>query len=497
MSLKNDQKIDWDALFYPNALGIIGASYDPAGGGFFARAMKDKFRGEIYLFNPKLAGKKLFDLKVYSSILDVSEPIDYVILAVPARLVPNLLEEVGQKHVPFCTIFSSGFREVGNEDLEKKTLEVARKYNIRLIGPNCIGVYNPKAGLYFAFEQSRKAGNFGGIFQSGGLAQNVAQLAVSYGLYISKFISIGNSLDLSPADFLNYFQTDEYTKIIGIYIENLRSVSQGRRFMMKVKECNLNRKPVILWRAGYGEATKKAIMSHTGGLAGNNKIWSAVGKQTGSPVVNNSNELAALASAFNLTHLPETRNVGVIGIGGGSTIEAIDILEKYNLKIPALSEKIINKMMRFIPDVNTNVTNPIDLGGMGIQPNIYYRTILALDTDPNISSILFIKDPERFGGFESILEELGYSGLDLNREFIRYISKAKSVCTKPMYCVMLKINEGFEEYKSRYKFKLKLLNRNVPVFESLDLAGSILDKVNSYREFLQKHGKYPKLEQSF
>ncbi|MFX1555628.1 MAG: hypothetical protein ACFFC9_00120, partial [Promethearchaeota archaeon] len=224
----------------------------------------------------------------------------------------------------------------------------------------------------------------------------------------------------------------------------------------------------------------------------NNKIWDAVSKQTGSPEVNNSNELAALASAFNLTHLPDTRNIGVIGIGGGSTIEAIDIFEKYNLKIPSLSDKIINKMKRFIPDVNTNVKNPIDLGGMGIQPNIYYRTILALDKDPNISSIVFIKDPERFGGFESILEELGYGGLDLNREFIRYISKAKNVCTKPMYCVMLKINEGFEEYKSRYKFKLKLLNRNVPVFESLELAASILDKVNSYREFLQKYGKYPK-----
>jgi acyl-CoA synthetase (NDP forming) len=454
--------------------------------------MKDKFRGKIYLFNPSLVGKKVFGLDVYNSILDIEECIDYVILAVPAKLIPTLLEEVGKKKVPFCTIFSSGFREVGNEDLEKEALKVAQKYNVRLIGPNCIGVYNPKVGLHFAFQQSRKAGNFGGIFQSGGIAQDTSQLAVSYGLSVSKFISIGNALDLSHAEFLDYFLTDDYTKIIGIYIENLRSISQGRKFMNSAKECNLNRKPVIIMRAGFGEATKKAILSHTGGLAGNNKVWNGVGKQIGSPMVNNSNELAALASAFNLTYLPATRNIGVIGIGGGSTIEAIDILEKSNLKIPSLSEKTINKMKRFIPDVNTNLTNPIDLGGMGIQPNIYYRTILALDKDPNISSIVFIKDPERFVGFERILEELGYKDLDLNREFIRYISKAKDVCTKPMYCVMIKINEGFEEYKSRYKFKLKLLNRNVPVFESLNLAASVLDKVNAYREFLQKYNKYPK-----
>ncbi|MFX1419549.1 MAG: CoA-binding protein [Promethearchaeota archaeon] len=492
LTIKESQKINFDKLFFPKSIGIIGVSRDPGSGGFFLRCMKNRFKGPIYLFNPRLSGQELYGYQIYNSILEISDPIDYVILAVPARLTPKIMEEIGQKGVPFVTVFASGFREVGNENLENLLLDTARKHNIRIIGPNCLGVYNPKAGLYFAFEQSKKAGNFGGIFQSGGIAQNLSQLAVSYGLYISKFISIGNALDLSPAEFLEHFLYDDYTKIIGLYIENLRSIQKGRKFMNMVKQCNLNRKPVILWRAGYGEATKKAILSHTGGLAGNNAIWKAVGKQTGSCIVNNSNEVAALASAFNLTHLSESRNVGVIGIGGGSTIEAIDILESHNLKIPNLTEKTINKLKRFLPEVNTNFTNPLDLGGAGIQPHIYYRTILALDMDPNISSIVFIKDPERFGGFQELLEELGFKDMDLNKEFIRYISKAKRVCTKPMYCVMLKINEGFEEYKSRYKFKLKLLNRNVPVFESLELTGIILDKINLYREFLQKHDKFPK-----
>ncbi len=491
-TIESPQNINFDKLFFPKSIGIIGVSRDPGSGGFFLRCMRNRFKGPIYLFNPRLSGQELYGYKIYSSILEINEPIDYAILAVPARLCPKLMEEVGRKRVPFATVFASGFREVGNESLEKELLDIAKQYNVRIIGPNCIGVYNPKAGLYFALEQSRKAGNFGGVFQSGGIAQDLSQLAVSYGLHVSKFISIGNALDLSPAEFLEYFLYDEYTRIIGLYVENLRSIEQGRKFMEIVKKCNINRKPVILWRAGFGEAAKKAILSHTGGLAGNNAIWKAVAKQTGCCIVSNSNELAASASAFYLTHLPDTRNVGVIGIGGGSTIEAIDILEKYNLKIPSLTEKTINKMKRFLPDVNTNFTNPLDLGGSGIQPNIYYRTILALDQDPNISSIIFIKDPERFGSFQDILEEMGFKDMDLNREFIRYISKAKRVCTKPMYCVMLKINEGFEEYKSRYKFKLKLLNRNVPVFESLELTGAVLDKINSYREFLQKYGKFPK-----
>ena len=486
--------IDFERLFSPRAIGIIGASQDPAGGGFFLRCMKNKYRGPIFLFNPRLSGKDLYGYKVYGSILEIpdNEPIDYVILAVPARLCPKLLKEIGQKGVPFVTIFASGFREVGKEDLEKETLKTAKKYNIRLIGPNCIGVYNPSSNLYFAYGQSKKSGNFGGVFQSGGNAQNVAELAVSYGLYISKFISIGNALDLAAPEFMEYFLNDKHTAIIGLYLENLRSINQGRRFMEIARTCNLNRKPVILWKPGYGDATKKAILSHTGGLAGNNKIWKCVAKQTGCSLVNNSTLLAALASAYKLTRLPDTRNIGVIGIGGGSTIEAADILEKYNLKIPALTEKTVMKMSRYIPDVNTNLTNPIDLGGKGIRPDIYFRTILALERDPNISSIVFIKDPERFGGFEEILEEMGFKGLDLNKEFIRYITKAKSICKKPMFCVMLKINEGFEEYKSRYKFKLKLLNRNVPVFKTLELTGEVLNEMNIYREFLQKNGRYSK-----
>ncbi|MBD3196276.1 MAG: hypothetical protein GF317_14555 [Candidatus Lokiarchaeota archaeon] len=490
------KEINLERLFYPRAIGIIGASYNPAGGGYFAQVMKDRLKKPMYLFNPRLEGKKIYGRKVYASILDVpkEKPIDYVIIAVPSKIVPKIMEEVGKKEVPFVTIFSSGFSEVGNEGLEQEVKKIAKKYNIRIVGPNCIGVYCPESDLYFGRDQSKKAGNFGGVFQSGGLAVNASQLAVSYGCYVSKMISIGNAIDLSHPDFLEYFLKDDKTAIIGLYLENLRNQEYGRRFMDAARNCNLNRKPVILWRAGYGEATKKAIQSHTGGLAGNNEIWKAVAKQTGCSLVNNSIELSALAAAFKLTHLPDSRNIGLIGIGGGSTIEAGDTLEKYNIKIPKLTEKTINKMGRFLPDVNTNFTNPLDLGAMGAMPHIYYRTIITLDKDPNISAIVFVKDPERFNKLEeTMISKMGFEeGVDLNRTFIKYISKAKRVCDKPMYCVMLKISEGFEEYKSRYKFKLKLLNRNVPVYENFDLMGKILDKMNTYREFLQAHGKFPK-----
>ena len=246
--LTESNRINFERLFYPRAIGIIGAGYNPAGGGYFVNCMRDRFRGTMYLFNPRLSGQEIHGYKVYNSILDIpaDKPIDYVILGVPARLCPSTLEEVGQKQIPFVTIFASGFGEVGNADLERQVLDIAKKYNIRIIGPNCIGVYSPEAGLYFASGQSKKAGNFSGVFQSGGLAVNAAQLAVSYGCFVSKYISIGNAIDLSHPDFLEYFLKDSRTAIIGLYLEHLKDIKQGRKFMEMAKKCNLNRKPVIL-----------------------------------------------------------------------------------------------------------------------------------------------------------------------------------------------------------------------------------------------------------
>jgi len=483
-----------ERLFNPRAIGIIGASHTPSGGGYFVRCMKDKIKVPMYLFNPNLAGQDLLGYRCYASILDIPDdkPIDYVILGVRAKLCPSLMEEIGKKGVPFVTIFASGFAEVGNQELEEQVISIAKKYNIRIIGPNCLGVYDPSVGLYIGAGQSKKAGNFSGVFQSGGLAVNSAQLAVAYGCFVAKFISVGNQIDLSHPDFLEYFLHDDRTRIIGLYLENLKSLEKGRKFFEASKACNLNRKPVILWRAGYGDATKKAIMSHTGGLAGDNRIWKAVAKQTGCSLVNNSTELAALASGFKLTSLPMSRNIGLIGIGGGSTIEAGDALERYGMKIPRLTDKTIGKLKRFFSDVNTNLTNPLDLGAEGALPNLYYRTIVTLDKDPNIDAIVFVKDPERFARFQNSVIAQSGRRMDLNRVFIKYISKAKRVCKKPLFCVMLKINEGVEEYKSRFSFKLKLLNRQVPVYENFELAGQVLNHMNNYREFLQKYDMYPK-----
>jgi len=471
---------DFEKLFNPRAIGIIGANDKRFGGGYFLKCLKNlDFERPIHLFNPRLKGKILEGIEVRGSILEVPDDtyIDYVIIAVPAKYVPSVLEECGKKRIPFVTIFTSGFSEVGNYDLEQQILDIANKYNTRILGPNCLGLFRPKIRLTFALSLlDARYGNLGMIFQSGGLAVYIASMGQSvYGTYPSKVLSIGNQIDLNFVDFLKYFLEDEETRIIALYLENIKSMEIGRKFLEVVKDLSIARKPVILWKVGSGEATKEAIISHTGGLAGSLKIWEAVAKQTGAILVNNSHELINLAMVFqHISSMPINRNIGITTIGGGVSIETTDIFERYNLKVPKLAPETIKKLKEFLPDVNTIFRNPIDLGGSGSNPEIFYKTLITLDSDPNISAVVFTKV------------------YDFNHPFLETIKRAYDNMKKPLICIASKVVDDTSDYAGRLLFKKKLFKFKVPVFESIELAAKSLDKMCSYREYVDKQEEYKK-----
>lgn len=463
--------IDFEKLFNPRSIGIIGASEKDSGGGYFITCLLNiGFDKPIYLFNPRLKGKTLHDIKVYGSILEIPDdkPIDYVIVAVPARLCPLVLEECGKKRVPFVTIFSSGFSEVGNHNLEAKVLEIAKKYNVRIIGPNCLGIFVPKSRISLSRQLlNEKSGSLGMIFQSGGLAIYLSAKGQSiYGTNPSKVISIGNQIDLNFVDFLKYFLLDNETKIIALYVENVKSQEIGRRFMRIVKELTLKGKPVILWKVGFGKATEETIMSHTGGLAGSLKIWEAMAKQTGALMVKNSEELINLAMSFeHISSMPINRNMGITANGGGVSIQTTDIFERYNLKVPKLTFETTQKLKEFIPDVNTIIRNPLDLGASGNNPEVFYKTLITLDSDPNISAVIFIKV------------------YDFNHVFLETIKKAYKEMKKPLICLAYKIVDDTSDYARKILFKKELFKLKIPVFESIEMTAKSLDKICTFREF--------------
>ena len=465
---------NFEKLFNPRSIGIIGVNEKPAGKYFVNCLLHIGFDKPIYLFNPRLKGKTIEDIPIYGSILDIpnDKPIDYVILAVPARFCPEVLEECGKKGVPFVTIFASGFSEVGNHHLEAEVLEVAKKHNVRIIGPNCLGIFVPKSHVSFSRGLlTDQSGNFGGIFQSGGLAVYIAAKGQSiYGTNPSKILSIGNQIDLNFVDFLQYFLKDDETKIVGLYVENIKNREIGKNFMKVVKELTLKGKPVILWKVGNGEATRETIMSHTGGLAGSLKIWDAVAKQTGALMVKDSNELINLAMTFqHISSMPMNRDMGITTGGGGASIETTDTFERYNLKVPKLTPETIEKFREFVPDVNTIIRNPLDLGGSMGNPEIFYKTLITLDSDPNISAVIFIKV------------------FDFSHKFLQTIKKAYNEMKKPLICIAYKIVDDPSDFANQVLFKRELFKLKIPVFESVNLAAKALDKMCTFREFQNIH----------
>jgi acyl-CoA synthetase (NDP forming) len=464
-----------EKLFFPRAVGIVGANNEDYGGGYFLKVLTTiKFNKPIYLFNPHLKGHKLRGYKVYGSILEIPEdqPIDYVILAVPAKLCPKILEEVGKKKVPFVTIFSSGFSEIDKPELEQELLIIARKFNIRFLGPNCLGIYVPKSRLAINRYQTAKSGSLGLVCQSGGLAIYLSNMgAHSYGTHSSKVISIGNQVDLNFVDFLKYFINDDETKIVGLYLENIKDKKIGREFVKSVKNLSINGKPVILWKVGFGESAKGAIMSHTGGLAGSDRIWQAIPKQTGACLVESSVELISLAMGFNYLKFSINRNVGIITLGGGVSIELTDIMERNNLNVPELAPSTKDKIRKFLPEVNTIIRNPLDLGGSGTELDVFYKSLITLDSDPNISIIIF------------------YKTHDYNEEFTKMIIKAQKNMNKKLMCIASKIIDDKGDLSKKINFKRELFNVGIPTFESVDLAARTLNHLNSYREFLEKQKK--------
>ncbi|MFX1324207.1 MAG: CoA-binding protein [Promethearchaeota archaeon] len=466
--------IDFEKLFNPRAIGIIGVNEKRAGGYWVSCFKYSGFDKPIYLFNPRLKGQIIADLPVYGSVLEIPDdkPIDYVIIAVPARLCPAVLEECGKKGVSFATIFASGFSEVGNRHLEVEVLEVVKKYNIRVIGPNCLGIFVPKNKITFSRGLlSNESGNFGGVFQSGGLAIYISAKGQSiYGTFPSKILSIGNQIDLNFVDFLEYFIDDEETKIVALYVENIKSPSIGRKFLQIVKKVTLKGKPVILWKVGSGEATRETIMSHTGGLTGSLKIWEAVAKQTGALMVKDSNELINLAMAFqHISSMPMNRNMGITTGGGGASIETADTFERFNLKVPKLAPETIEKFSEFVPDVNTIFRNPLDLGGSMGNPEIFYKSLITLDADPNLSAIIFIKV------------------YDFNHLFLETIKRAYKEMKKPLICIAYKIVDDTSDYANKVHFKRELFKLKIPVFESVELAARALDKLCTFREYHSTH----------
>ena len=376
-----DKASQLDSLFYPRSIAVVGAT-NASFFGQYPRVLREfGFKGKLFAVNTK--GEEVFGLKVYRSVTEIPEEVEAAAIIIPARFVPQALEECLAKGIRAAQIFSSGFAETGEEEgraLERQLEEKAAR-GIRLIGPNCFGIYCPGGGLTLlpGGDFPTESGPVAFLSQSGGHAVELSRQAQGRGLRFSKVVSYGNACDVDESDLLEYTARDPETRIITMYLEGPR---EGRRFLELVKK-TAPKKPVIIWKAGLTPLGSRAAYSHTASLAGEEAIWDALFKQTAAVRVSNLEELADTAQALLTLPLSTGRRIGMVGGGGGISVAAADACSRAGLEIPPFDQKIREKLAKVLPPAGTATGNPVDLGAPIVSPPIFegvLETVAAVDS---------------------------------------------------------------------------------------------------------------------
>jgi len=372
---------DLNVFFKPKSIAVVGASKDSQKIGHAAlkNILISDYECDLYPINPH--EKTILGVPCYKNLTDVKKPIDLVLISVPAKIVPTIMRDCVKKQVKNIIIISSGFSEIGNHVLEEEIAEIIKGKNIRVLGPNTMGYKNASDGLdaSFVFGVPRK-GNLSLISQSGALGIGMIYLANNEFVGVSKIIGVGNKLDIDDDDLIDYFSQDDDTKVIGLYIE---AVKNGRQFMNSIKACN---KPVLVVKAGRSGAGARATASHTGSMAGSDRIYSAAIKQAGGIRCRDVVELFDMARA--LAGQPPLRGnrIGIITNGGGLGILLTDACEENGLSVPKLSKKTAARIDEILPDL-VKPNNPADL----VADAGFYRYEAAASImleDPEIDGII-------------------------------------------------------------------------------------------------------------
>ena len=462
-----------DFLFYPRSVAVIGASHVPGKvGNAIMRSITLRFSGKVYAVNVKggeieVNGRKF---KVYRSIKEVPDEVDVAVIAVPAKFVPNVIDECGEKGVKGAIVISAGFKEAGRADLEEELVKRARKWGIRVVGPNCLGVTNLENGFDCNFNPPERQarppfGKVAFMSQSGAFGAAILDWAARERIGMSKFISLGNMADLDESDFMEYLGEDEKTGVITGYIEG---VKDGRKFFETAKRVTL-KKPVVILKSGRTEAGAKAAASHTGSLAGSYAIYRAAFAQTGVLEATTMRQLFNYAKALAMQKPAKGDRVAIVTNGGGAGVMMSDGLLERGLKMAELSDETIRK---FEDDIKAGklpahmaYRNPIDV--IGDAPSSRYEIAMryALE-DPNVDILVVIalfQSPALDEGIIDAMERMKAYG-------------------KPIVFVA---PGGDFPHKMARNIEL----RGIPVYETTEDAVDAVYALVKYGQWLKENGK--------
>ncbi|MBN1502817.1 CoA-binding protein [Candidatus Woesearchaeota archaeon] len=395
-----------DGILNPRSVAVIGASRRRGSVGrgvmkslltgcVFKTRLCKPFSGRVYAINPN--AKKILGRRCHASLLDVRGNVDLAVICVPAKIVPSVIKDCAKKQVKGAIIISAGFAEIGKsgEELQDKVIKIAKKTNIRLVGPNCLGIIRPPINLNASFGPSMPPrGEIAFISQSGALADSIIDWSIEERYGFSLIVSYGNQADLELSDFMEWCEKDKHTKAITLYIEGIKD---GRKFMKIAKKMT---KPIIAIKSGRTEAGTKAVSSHTGSLAGSFEIYKSAFKQSDVILVDTVEELFDVAKAVATQPPCKKNNIAIITNGGGCGVLAADYCEMLGVRLAKLTRKTIQKLEgsgKMHPAYSRR--NPLDIVGDAL-PERYEVAINTLLEQKNVHGLIVIQTLQTMTGSE-------------------------------------------------------------------------------------------------
>ena len=468
---------DLDAIFSPSSVAVVGASTTPGkvGHDIFVNILKGGFQGTLYPVNPKAVA--VASVRAYATISDIPDPLDLAMIILPPKAALGAVQEAIAKGVKGIVIVSAGFKEIGGEGLqiEQKIVAMCRQAGVRLVGPNCLGVINPRANVSLNASFSArmpKPGNVSFISQSGALCTAVLDFAADRDFGFSKFISIGNKADVDEVDLLRYFHEDPETEVIMIYVEELQ---RGQAFIQAAKEITGgdHPKPILVIKSGRTSAGALAAASHTGSLAGSEAVYDAIFNQSGIIRVERIDELFDFAIAFAYKNenalgkmrrkVPHGNRVAIVTNAGGPGIVATDMTVVSGLELARFSEETVEALKSHLP-VTANVHNPVDVIGDAAQDR-YENALATVIRDEGVDGALVILTPQ------SMTNAMGTA------EAIVRIARRSH---KPILCCFM----GIIDVSAGVKY---LQEHGVPVYRFPENAATAFGAIYRYSKWLNRH----------
>ena len=482
-----------NVFFDPRSVAVVGASRKimKAGHVIFKNFVDNKrrgiFKGELYPVNPR--EDYILGFKCYPSISAIIGDLELVVVVVPAEVVPGVMMEAAAKGVKAAVVISGGFSEIGKRELEERVKTIAKNAGIRILGPNCLGVYDSHTGVDMLFLPETKvlttgdevvatprpmSGSIAIVTQSGAFGASALDYLTGRQLGVSKFVSFGNKCDVDESEMLRYFLHDEKTRVILLYAEGIEA---GREFMDVTRQVT-KVKPVVALKSGKTTAGARAAMSHTGAIAGSDKIYDAVFVQVGVVRVRDMEEFFDVGKALAFQPPAAGNNVAVITDAGGPAIMAVDELESIGVQVKRFSEETIQKFGRLkeegkIPLFATNL-NPVDLTGSATSEMFEFA-----------ARILF-EDPEVYGVVVIGLHHVPA----LQEDFVDRIAELSKRYRKPVVACDIGETEMALYIRSRFD-KLGVPAYSSPedaahAIAALINAGWYLRRVGGFEEYLEK-----------